>query len=234
METAKIIIAIDGHSSCGKSTVAKELSKMLKYRYIDTGAMYRAVTLYALKNNIIENNSINDAVLEAALLSGNLRIDFKFNSKTDNSDCFLNGKPVEKEIRKTEVANNVSQIATLKFVRENLVALQQNMGAGGGVVMDGRDIGTVVFPNAELKIFLTAAAKIRAERRFKELTEKGESVKFEDILENVKLRDKIDSTRKISPLKQAKDAYLIDNSKLSREETLAACIELYNKTINKK
>jgi len=234
MNKQGLIIAIDGHSSCGKSTVAKLLAKKLKYRYIDTGAMYRAVALFALENGLISDQGIDSKRLEVELLNNKVNIDFRYNSKTQNSDTFLNNLCIEDKIRGIEVAQNVSPIATLKFVRENLVARQQNMGLEGGIIMDGRDIGTAVFPNADLKIFLTADAKIRAERRYNELVGKGDNVTFEEVYKNLTERDEIDSTRKINPLKQAEDAYLVDNSELSQDETFESCMALYNKVFETK
>lgn len=211
-----IIIAIDGHSSCGKSTFAKLIAKNPGYKYIDTGAMYRAVTLFAIRNNFFSNDKLNSDLLNASL--NKINIDFHQNSQNNTNDLILNGENAEKEIRSLEVSNFVSEVSAIKEVREKMVALQQVMGQKKRIVMDGRDIGTVVFPNAELKIFLTASPEIRAERRFKELVEKGDKVLYEDVLENVIKRDKIDSTRKESPLKQADDALLLDNSNLTMEE----------------
>lgn len=232
MNKKKIIIAVDGHSSCGKSTLAKDLAKHLNYTYIDSGAMYRAVTLFAIKENIINNNKIDEKKLKAAFESGKIQINFKFNSEDHISETILNGINVESEIRGIEVSNFVSPIAVIPFVRYELVKLQRDMGRNGGIVMDGRDIGTNVFKNAELKIFLTADAETRAERRFKELKEKGDNVEYEEILENVKQRDHIDSTRKTNPLKQANDAILIDNSNLTIEEQTKIAIKLAEDIIN--
>ena len=206
----KIIIAIDGHASWGKSTLAKDVAKVLKYKYIDTGAMYRAVTLFALQNNIMSNTKIDENLLKSRLLE--INITFRFNSELQKSETFLNDVNVENEIRGLEVSNNVSPISTIGFVREKLVALQQEMGKSKSIVMDGRDIGTVVFPQAEIKLFLTASPDIRARRRYNELIAKSEDVNYEAILKNILERDKIDSGRKISPLKQADDAILIDTS----------------------
>jgi len=226
-----LIIAIDGHSSCGKSTMAKALANHFNFRYIDTGAMYRATTLFAIRNSLITEKSILNEELKKASEEGKIDINFRYNKELKRSDTFLNNENVENEIRNIEVSQFVSKIAELKFVRENLVAQQQKMGEEGGIIMDGRDIGTVVFPNAEVKIFLTAQAKIRAERRFKELTEKGENVTFEEIFNNVEMRDKIDSTRTESPLIQAKDAILIDNSFLTPNQQNEIVIELINKKL---
>ena len=211
----KITIAIDGHSSCGKSTMAKELARRVGYIYVDTGAMYRSVTLYALRNNLfLEDGSIKTQELEEAL--NDIVIEQKLvDGKTTT---FLNGENVEREIRTLEVSNHVSPIAALPFVRTALVAQQQRMGQEGGIVMDGRDIGTVVFPNAELKIFVTASAEVRAQRRFDELKEKGMPADYDDILKNVQERDYIDSHREVSPLRQADDALLLDNSHMTIPE----------------
>lgn len=213
-----LIIAIDGHSSCGKSTVAKDLAKLLKIAYIDTGAMYRAVTLYALRNNLIVDGKIDEDSLKKSL--NDIDIRFQTNLSKGTNDTWLNDQKVEEEIRSLEVSNNVSQISALGFVRKRLVELQQLMGQKGGVVLDGRDIGTVVFPNADLKIFMTAAPEIRAQRRFDEMKAKGQNPLFEEVLKNVKDRDQMDSTRKESPLKQAEDAIVLDNSHLSPKEQL--------------
>lgn len=212
----KIVIAIDGHSSSGKSTMAKELAQEIGYVYIDTGAMYRAVTLYALRQGYIQGNSINEKALEADM--PRLSITFQSNPGTGKSDTFLNGEDVEKEIRGMEVANKVSLVASLGFVRKAMVAQQQAMGKEKGIVMDGRDIGTVVFPHAELKLFITASPEVRAQRRVDELLAKGEKVSYEEVLENVKKRDFIDSTREESPLRKADDAIVLDNSNMSRAE----------------
>lgn len=212
----KIVIAIDGHSSSGKSTMAKELAQEIGYVYIDTGAMYRAVTLYALRQGYIQGNNINEKALEADM--PRLSITFQSNPGTGKSDTFLNGEDVEKEIRGMEVANKVSLVASLGFVRKAMVAQQQAMGKEKGIVMDGRDIGTVVFPHAELKLFVTASPEVRAQRRVDELLAKGEKVSYEEVLENVKKRDFIDSTREESPLRKADDAIVLDNSNMSRAE----------------
>ena len=215
----KIVIAIDGHSSSGKSTMAKELAQEIGYVYIDTGAMYRAVTLYALRQGYIQGNSINEKALEADM--PRLSITFQSNPGTGKSDTFLNGEDVEKEIRGMVVANKVSLVASLGFVRKAMVAQQQAMGKEKGIVMDGRDIGTVVFPHAELKLFVTASPEVRAQRRVDELLAKGEKVSYEEVLENVKKRDFIDSTREESPLRKADDAIVLDNSNMSRAEQKA-------------
>ncbi|MGL5227718.1 MAG: (d)CMP kinase [Bacteroidales bacterium] len=212
----KITIAIDGFSSCGKSTMAKDLAKELGYIYVDSGAMYRTVTLYAMENDLISNGIINTEKLEAEM--DNIHITFKFNDITKKPDTYLNGTYVEDKIRQMEVSNNVSPIAALGFVRKALVKMQQAMGKEKGIVMDGRDIGTVVFPDAELKIFVTASPDVRAQRRFDELTAKGDTVNYNEILENVKKRDYIDQNREESPLKQADDAIVLDNSEITIEE----------------
>lgn len=214
----KIVIAIDGHSSCGKSTVAKALAKELGYIYLDSGAMYRAVTLFALRNNLASGGKVDEEGLIARL--GEINIEFRFNPATQQNETFLNGENVEEEIRQLLVASYVSPVATIRKVREAMVKQQQEMGKNKGIVMDGRDIGTVVFPNAELKIFMTASPEVRAQRRYDELKAKGQEVNFADILKNVEDRDRIDSNREVSPLKKADDALVLDNSYLNREEQL--------------
>jgi len=228
MNKKELIIAVDGHSSCGKSTLAKDIAKHFQYRYIDTGAMYRAVTLYAINEKIISEGKIAEDLLQSALNNKLISIEFKFNPENNKSETFLNGINVENNIRGIEVSSFVSPIAVIPFVRHELVNQQREMGKEGGIVMDGRDIGTNVFPNADLKIFLTADAEIRAQRRYKELTEKGQDVEYEAILNNVKERDHIDSTRKTNPLKKADDAILIDNSNLSILEQTKIAIDLVN------
>lgn len=212
----KITIAIDGYSSCGKSTMAKDLAREIGYIYIDSGAMYRAVTLYCLENGLFTSEGIDTNRLEAEL--PNIRISFQLNPSTLRPMTYLNGENVEDRIRTMEVSSHVSPVAALPFVREALVKQQQEMGQAKGIVMDGRDIGTVVFPDAELKIFVTASAEIRAQRRYDELKAKGQEASFEEILQNVKERDYIDQNRPVSPLRQAKDAILLDNSHLTIEE----------------
>lgn len=213
----KISIAIDGHSSCGKSTMAKALARRIGYVYVDTGAMYRAVTLYAMRAGIIDaDGNIDTERLTAAM--PDIRITFRFNPDTQRPDTYLNGELVEQEIRTIAVSSHVSPIAALPFVREALVEQQQQMGRQGGIVMDGRDIGTVVLPDAELKIFVTASAQVRAERRYKELQEKGMPADFDEILRNVEERDYIDSHREVGPLRQADDALLLDNSHMTIAE----------------
>ncbi len=213
----KIVIAIDGYSSCGKSTMAKNLARQLGYVYVDTGAMYRAVTLYALRQQLFEA----DGEVDAASLQRDMpdiRISFQFNKQTGKPDTYLNDELVEQEIRTMQVSEKVSKIAALPFVRTALVAQQQRMGKDKGIVMDGRDIGTVVFPHAELKIFVTASAKVRAQRRYDELQQKGMPARYDDILKNVQERDYIDSHREVSPLRKAEDAIELDNSNLTIDE----------------
>jgi cytidylate kinase len=220
MENKKkgLSIAIDGYSSCGKSTIAKDLAKKLNYAYIDTGAMYRAITLYAMEHNLISGNEIDTKALEKHL--PDIKVSFKFNLKTKVNETHLNDKNVETEIRRLDVSNKVSLISAIDFVRGRLVELQQQMAAEGRVVMDGRDIGTVVMPDADLKIFMTASPGIRAERRYKELKEKGEVVSLDEIIKNIEERDHLDTTREISPLRKADDAIILDNSNLTKEEQL--------------
>lgn len=222
----KLIIAIDGHSSCGKSTVAKDLAKKIGYTYIDSGAMYRVVTLFALRNGLIVNDNVDENKLSHII--DNLSISFKFNKEKQRHETYLNSDMVEDEIRNLEVSDKVSLIAKIKFVREKMVAFQRELSKGGGVIMDGRDIGTVVFPNADLKIFMTADVEIRAIRRFKELKDKGEEISLDEIRENVKKRDFIDENRDESPLKKAKDAIILDNTHLNPEEQLDWIVERMN------
>ena len=214
----KITIAIDGFSSSGKSTMAKKLAKTIGYAYIDTGAMYRAVTLFCLNHNLINGDVVDVAELERSL--PDIKITFGVNPATGASETYLNGECVEHEIREMRVSGKVSFVAAIPAVRHALVAQQQRMGAEKGIVMDGRDIGTVVFPQAELKVFVTASAEVRAQRRFLELTAKGQTVAFEDILRNVQERDYIDSHREVAPLRQADDALVLDNSEMTREEQM--------------
>lgn len=210
----KIVIAIDGHSSCGKSTMAKALARQLGYIYVDTGAMYRTVTLFALQNHLFEADGTVKADCLKAMMP-QVHVSFVLNEGTGLPETCLNGVVVEREIRTMEVSAHVSPIAALPFVREAMVAQQREMGHQKGIVMDGRDIGTTVFPDAELKIFVTASAEIRAQRRFKELQEKGMDAHYEDILKNVQERDYIDSHREVSPLRKAEDAVLLDNSNMT-------------------
>lgn len=222
----KITIAIDGYSSCGKSTMAKDLAREIGYIYVDTGAMYRSVTLFAMRNSLFnEDGSIKTDELKDRM--GEINISFRLNSETGRPDTYLNGELVEKEIRTMEVSANVSKIAALPFVREALVAQQQAMGKEKGIIMDGRDIGTVVFPDAELKIFVTASAEVRAQRRYDELKTKGMPADFDDILKNVKERDYIDSHRETSPLRMADDALELDNSHMTIEEQKAWLMARY-------
>ena len=228
----KIIIAIDGFSSCGKSTMAKDLAHELGYIYVDTGAMYRCVALYALQYKLfLKDGEINIPELEAAM--PNINISFKLNKETGRPDTYLNNENVENKIRTMEVSSHVSSIAAIPFVREALVAQQQKMGKDKGIVMDGRDIGTVVFPNAELKIFVTASPEVRAQRRYDELMEKGMEADYNEILENVKQRDYRDSHRDVSPLRKADDAIELDNSNISIEEQKQWLIKQYKRVCKK-
>lgn len=220
----KITIAIDGYSSTGKSTVAKQLADRLGYVYVDTGAMYRAVTLFAMQKGIISKNHFDKEKLVAALPE--IELQFQKINQTDNTRIFLNGIDVEDQIRNLEVSQFVSPIATVHDVRLKLVAQQQKMGAQKGVVMDGRDIGTVVFPNAELKIFMNASAKVRSLRRYNELLEKGENIEFENVLKNIEERDHIDTTREDSPLRKASDAIELDNSEMNLEDQFQFVLQL--------
>jgi len=222
----EIVIAIDGNSGCGKSSTAKVLAQKLKYIYIDTGAMYRAVTLFFIKHNI---DLKNDLDVEQALKQ--IDISFEYNIETGKNETFLNGKNVENEIRQMEVSNLVSPVSEISKVRRKLVDQQRRMGEGRGVVMDGRDIGTVVFPNAELKIFMTADLEVRAERRKLELAEKGSNVDLSDVIENLKNRDNIDSSRADSPLKKADDAQVVDTSTLTFDEQVDQILHLINQKI---
>ncbi len=219
----KITIAIDGHSSCGKSTMAKDLAKEIAYIYIDTGAMYRAVTLYCIQNGIVSASHTDTERLAEEM--DRICISFSMNEQTGRPDTYLNGKCVESEIRSMETSAYVSRIAAIGFVREKMVELQREMGTAKGVVMDGRDIGTVVFPDAELKIFVTANVEVRAKRRYDELQAKGEPCNMEDIRANIQERDRIDSTRAVSPLRKADDAIVLDNSNMTKEEQNAWLLE---------
>lgn len=225
----KIIIAIDGFSSTGKSTIAKEVAKHMGYVYVDTGAMYRAVALFAMENGYINKESFDTQTLINAL--PDIRLQFQYNEQLGFAEMFLNDKNVENEIRTLEVSQYVSRIAEISEVRAKLVEQQQKMGQKRGIVMDGRDIGTVVFPDAELKIFMNSSAETRARRRFDELTEKGQQVTFEDVLKNVQERDYIDSHREDSPLIIAKDAIAIDNSKLDKKEQFEQVMQLVRKSM---
>ena len=225
----KITIAIDGFSSTGKSTLAKQLANELAYVYVDTGAMYRAVTFFAMSNNLIRSDFFDKKALIDSLPG--IQLDFKFNSDLGFAEMYLNGQNVEKQIRTIEVSSFVSKVAEVSEVRSKLVEQQKEMGKNKAIVMDGRDIGTVVFPDAELKIFMTASAETRAQRRYDELQQKGDNVSYDDVLKNVVERDYIDTHRKDSPLVIAEDAIEIDNSYLSREEQFAAVLELVNEVV---
>jgi len=225
----KIIVAIDGFSSCGKSTIAKKLAKTVGYAFVDTGAMYRCVTLYALRNSIIANGKIDEEKLASEM--PNIHICFK-NIEGENR-VFLNGEDVSHEIRTMPVSSNVSAVSAIRFVRQAMVSLQQKMGEQKGIVMDGRDIGTVVFPNAELKIFVTASLEVKANRRFKELVEKGEKVTYEEVVQNVKQRDYDDQHRKESPLRKAEDAIELDNSYMTFEEQDVWVLQRFKEALNR-
>lgn len=226
----KITIAIDGYSSCGKSTMAKDLAREIGYIYIDSGAMYRAVTLYCLDNGLFTDNGIREEVLRNRL--PDIKISFRLNPKTQRPVTLLNGEEVEERIRTMEVSSHVSPVAALGFVREALVKQQQEMGREKGIVMDGRDIGTVVFPDAELKIFVTASAAIRAQRRYDELKAKGQSASYDEILKNVEERDYIDQNREEGPLRKAEDAILLDNSHMTIAEQKQWLAEQFQKATN--
>ena len=226
MNISKINIAVDGYSSCGKSTIAKGLAAKVGYIYIDSGAMYRAMALYAIKNGWMTDSDINEEELRKHI--SDINIEFKSNAD-GTQDTYLNGENVESVIRSLEVANGASRISTIGFVREELVRQQQEMGNKKGVVMDGRDIGTVVFPDAELKIFLTASPEVRAQRRFLELQASGAKTTFEETLANVSERDHRDTTRKESPLRMAHDALELDNSDITIEEQLQWAVDMFNK-----
>lgn len=228
----KITIAIDGFSSCGKSTMAKDLARKIGYVYVDTGAMYRSVTLFAMHNNLFnEDGSVKITELEKMM--NEIHISFVFNDKTGRPDTYLNGELVEKDIRTLDVSSHVSKIAAIPFVRKAMVAQQQRMGKDKGLVMDGRDIGTTVFPEAELKIFVTASSNVRAQRRFDELKEKGMPADFNDILKNVEERDYIDSHREVSPLRKAEDAIELDNSNMTIVEQSEWLMQKYTAACEK-
>lgn len=227
----KIIIAIDGFSSCGKSTMAKDLAKEIGYIYIDSGAMYRAVTLFCIKNELFSDGEVNSAELKCRIKD--IHITFRLDEKTHLPKTYLNGENIEEEIRTMEVSSKVSPVSAIDFVRSAMVAQQQDMGKEKGIVMDGRDIGTTVFPEAELKIYVTASAEIRALRRYDELTAKGQKVDFQEILNNVKERDYIDQHREISPLKRAADAILLDNSLLTIDEQKEWLLKQFEKATQK-
>lgn len=226
MGNKKIIIAIDGLSSCGKSTVARQLAGKLNYLYVDSGAMYRAITLYFLRNNVDISNvdQVSDALSE-------IELDFRLNEKSGQMEMFMNDEDVEYQIRDLIVAEKVSEVAALKAVRDFAVGQQQKMGNGKGVIMDGRDIGTVVFPHAELKLYLTADNAVRVERRFKEMYAKNPNVTIEEVAQNIEMRDYIDSNREVSPLRKADDAIVIDNSNLTPEDQLKKVLDLANSYI---
>lgn len=223
----KITIAIDGFSSCGKSTMAKALARNIGYLYFDSGAMYRAVALFCMQNGLIDGDNIDADTLHNKIEE--IHITFEADPETRNSMTYLNGVNVEHEIRTIEVSRLVSKVAALDFVREAMVKQQREMGKSKGIVMDGRDIGTTVFPDAEMKIFVTASAEVRAQRRYDELEARGDKPNYNEILENVQLRDHLDQTREISPLKQADDALLLDNSNMTREEQMTWLVDIYNK-----
>lgn len=220
---------MDGYSSSGKSTMARSLAEMIGYTYVDTGAMYRAVTLYCLQNDLIRSQEVNEEEIKQALPY--INISFCINKETGRPETFLNGENVEKEIRSMKVANHVSTIAALPYVRQALVAMQQKMGEKKGLVMDGRDVGTVVFPEAELKIFVTADPEIRARRRYEELIAKGTPASFEEVLTNIKERDHMDTTRTEGPLKKASDALVLDNSDMTINEQMEWLLVQYKKKV---
>jgi cytidylate kinase len=226
----KIIIAIDGHSSTGKSTAAKQLATRLNYIYVDTGAMYRAISLYALRNNLLQQGEVDKEKLVTSL--NDISITFKYNKATDSAEVHLNGENIEQQIRSLEVSSTVSKIAEIAAVRAKLVEQQQAMGKHKGIVMDGRDIGSVVFPHAELKVFMTAQPQVRAQRRYEELKDKGDLVAFNEVLHNVMERDHIDSTRANSPLIQLDEAKLLDTSTLTRKEQLQLLINWAQEAID--
>ncbi len=221
----RIIVAIDGFSSCGKSTMAKDLAKSVGYVYVDSGAMYRAVTLYCQRNGLIVNDVVDEKTLQDKI--SEIRIDFKFSEERLRNETYLNGENVEDEIRTLAVSNQVSIVSSIGFVRRAMVALQQSYSKNRGIVMDGRDIGTVVFPDAELKIFLTASPEIRAQRRYDELKQKGMEEPYADILENVKKRDYLDQTRAESPLRKADDAVELDNGQMTIEEQRKWLLDIF-------
>ena len=226
-----ITIAFDGYSSCGKSTMARQLAATIGYTFVDTGAMYRAVTLLALRSGLVrfDDGTIDETQLRSLLV--NTVITQRLNPQSGQTETFLNGENVEREIRTMEVSDRVSIVAALPFVRTEMVRQQQAMGQNGGIVMDGRDIGTTVFPNAEMKIFVTATPEVRAQRRYLELKGKGENITLEEVLRNLEERDYIDSHREVSPLRQAPDAVVLDNTNLTREEQAAMLLALYEKRI---
>lgn len=226
----RLVVAIDGHSSCGKSTMAKDLAREVGYIYVDTGAMYRAVTLFCMRNKLFdaEGNVLVDA-LEAAMPQ--VSVTFRLNEETGKPDTYLNGERVEDTIRSLEVSDNVSKVAAIPFVREAMVEQQRPMGREKGIVMDGRDIGTTVFPDADLKVFVTASPEVRAQRRYDELKAKGMPADYDDILKNVQERDYMDSNRAVSPLRKAEDALLLDNSDMTIAEQKAWLMDKFNKAV---
>ena len=226
-DPGQLTIAVDGYSSCGKSTFAKKIAKKLNYLYIDSGAMYRAVTLLAIEKGAIENGRVNEKQLQSALRN----INIGFVKHNDEYLIQLNGRIIEKEIRGNEVSSNVSGVSKFEFVRKIMVELQRNMSKGKGVVMDGRDIGTVVFPDADIKIFMTADEEVRAQRRYDELKEKGYEPDYKEVLKNISERDRIDENRDISPLRKANDAYLLDNSHMTLEQQMIWFNELLERII---
>ena len=229
MSPRKIIIAIDGYASCGKSTMAKELARKIGYIYIDSGAMYRAVALYCIEQGLFEGNRLDVEALQRHI--DDIDITFVLNPETGRPETFLNGRNVERDIRGMAVSDKVSYVAAVGFVRRKLVALQQAMGREKGIVMDGRDIGTVVFPDAELKIFLTASPEVRARRRVDELRAKGQKVSYDEVLHNVRERDRIDETREVDPLRKADDALLLDNSTLTLEQQDQWLMQQYRRVV---
>lgn len=229
MQNKKIIIAIDGYSSTGKSTIAKMLAKQLGYIYVDTGAMYRAISLFAKRNGWIDEDHFDKEMLIRGL--ENAHLDFVFNEQAGFAEMYLNGENVEKDIRSMDISNLVSRVAAVPEVRQKLVAYQKEMGRKKGLVMDGRDIGTVVFPDAELKLFLTASPEIRARRRYKEMHEKNEKTTFEEVYENVVMRDRLDTSRKDSPLVMAADAIEVDNSELKKDEQFELILDIVKKKL---
>ncbi|MEN8789120.1 MAG: (d)CMP kinase [Flavobacteriaceae bacterium] len=226
---SKITIAIDGFSSTGKSTVARQLANALEYIYVDSGAMYRAVTLYAIRNELFDE--ADPALKRLVAQLPEIHLSFVFDPELGASEICMNGEKIEKDIRSMEVSDRVSQVAVVREIREKLVELQQDVGKNKGIVMDGRDIGTVVFPDAELKIFITASPDVRARRRYRELIGRGEQVSYEEVLKNIRERDYIDSHREFSPLKKAEDAIEIDNSELGLEEQFEKVLRLARETI---
>ncbi len=229
LTTSKIIVAIDGYSSCGKSTLAKQIAKEKGYIYVDTGAMYRAIALYSIRNKIISDAHFDEQKLIESLPE--IKVSFSYNPTLNASETYLDGENIEKEIRGIAVSNQVSKVAQIKEVRAKLVEVQRELGKAKGLVMDGRDIGSVVFPNAELKIFMTADHNVRAQRRFDELQAKGDNIPFEDVLENITKRDNDDTSRSENPLIQAEDAIVIDNSEITQDEQLKIALDYVNEKL---